>query len=129
MSVSGAKGARKSKSRGRGKHVPQRTCVVCRTVHDKRELVRLVRTPEGLYRITWRRELGQTSFYKALLLDYPNGRDRRLGRTGSHIEIHGMDDIITYLQQTQVGQQVTLTLIRDGRELTLPVELGERPLR
>ena len=48
MSVSGAKGARKSKSRGRGKHVPQRTCVVCRTVHDKRELVRLVRTPEGL---------------------------------------------------------------------------------
>jgi len=48
MSGPGAKGARKSKSRGRTKHVPQRTCVVCRTVHDKRELVRLVRTPEGL---------------------------------------------------------------------------------
>jgi 2-alkenal reductase len=45
------------------------------------------------------------------------------------IAVRGMDDIITYLQQTQVGQQVTLTLIRDGRELDLLVELGERPLR
>ena len=31
----------------RKKHQPQRTCIVCRTVHDKRALVRLVRTPEG----------------------------------------------------------------------------------
>ena len=45
------------------------------------------------------------------------------------IPVGGMDDIITYLQQTRVGQQVTLTLIRDGQELTLPVELGERPPR
>jgi predicted RNA-binding protein YlxR (DUF448 family) len=29
------------------KHVPQRTCVACRTVRPKRELVRIVRTPEG----------------------------------------------------------------------------------
>ena len=27
--------------------VPQRTCVACRTVRPKRELVRIVRTPEG----------------------------------------------------------------------------------
>ena len=33
--------------RPRRKHVPQRTCVVCRTVRPKRELVRVVRTPEG----------------------------------------------------------------------------------
>ena len=31
----------------RRKHVPQRTCVACRTVRSKRELVRIVRTPEG----------------------------------------------------------------------------------
>ena len=31
----------------RRKHVPQRTCVACRTVRPKRELVRVVRTPEG----------------------------------------------------------------------------------
>ncbi len=29
------------------KHVPQRTCLGCRTVNAKRQLVRLVRTPEG----------------------------------------------------------------------------------
>jgi predicted RNA-binding protein YlxR (DUF448 family) len=31
----------------RHKHVPQRTCAACRTVRPKRELVRIVRTPEG----------------------------------------------------------------------------------
>lgn len=31
----------------RQKHVPQRTCIVCRTVKDKRDLLRIVRTPEG----------------------------------------------------------------------------------
>ena len=29
------------------KHVPQRTCVACRTVRPKRELIRIVRTAEG----------------------------------------------------------------------------------
>jgi predicted RNA-binding protein YlxR (DUF448 family) len=31
----------------RPKHVPQRTCVVCRSERGKRELVRIVRTPAG----------------------------------------------------------------------------------
>ena len=31
------------------KHVPQRTCVGCRDVSDKRDFVRLVRTPEGVF--------------------------------------------------------------------------------
>lgn len=29
------------------KHVPQRTCIACRQVRGKRELVRVVRTPDG----------------------------------------------------------------------------------
>lgn len=29
------------------KHIPQRTCIGCRSVQSKRELVRIVRTPEG----------------------------------------------------------------------------------
>ena len=45
------------------------------------------------------------------------------------VPVGGMDDIITHLQQTHVGQQVILTIVRDGQELTLPVELGERPPR
>lgn len=31
----------------RPRHVPQRTCVACRTVQAKRALVRIVRTPAG----------------------------------------------------------------------------------
>ncbi len=36
-----------SKPSKRRKHIPQRTCVACRAVRPKRELVRVVRTPEG----------------------------------------------------------------------------------
>ena len=35
----------------RPKHVPQRTCVACRTHDAKRGLLRLVRTPEGTVEI------------------------------------------------------------------------------
>ena len=31
----------------RRRHVPQRTCIACRTTRSKRELIRIVRTPEG----------------------------------------------------------------------------------
>jgi predicted RNA-binding protein YlxR (DUF448 family) len=36
-----------SKRPKRRKHIPQRTCVACRTARPKRELVRIVRAPEG----------------------------------------------------------------------------------
>ena len=32
---------------GRNKHKPQRTCVACRAIKEKRELIRVVRTPAG----------------------------------------------------------------------------------
>ena len=37
------------KKRRKGRHVPQRTCVGCREVHSKRTLIRVVRTPEGIF--------------------------------------------------------------------------------
>ena len=38
-----------SKKKGKPvKHIPQRTCVGCRTVLAKRALVRVVRTPDGV---------------------------------------------------------------------------------
>jgi L,D-peptidoglycan transpeptidase YkuD (ErfK/YbiS/YcfS/YnhG family) len=59
-------------------------------------------TPEGRYKVTEERENGQTRYYKALMLDYPNPQDRarfererRLGLIprqaglGGLIEIHG----------------------------------------
>ncbi|HWV45996.1 MAG TPA: L,D-transpeptidase family protein [Nitrospira sp.] len=62
-------------------------------------------TPEGRYRVTDKRGQGQTQFYRALDLDYPNAEDRRRfelakrsGRIGpakgigGQIEIHGADN-------------------------------------
>jgi len=59
-------------------------------------------TPEGQYRIIRKRNRGETQFYRAFLLDYPNSQDRRrfhLARAngrlpaaasmGGQIEIHG----------------------------------------
>ena len=62
-------------------------------------------TPEGRYRVTDKRGPGQTQFYRALVLDYPNAEDRRRfnlskktgkiapGRgIGGLIEIHGVEN-------------------------------------
>jgi hypothetical protein len=62
-------------------------------------------TPEGRYRIAGKRGQGQTQFYRALLLDYPNEEDRRRFQSarktglipaskgiGGQIEIHGADN-------------------------------------
>lgn len=38
---------KKPKQPQRPRHVPQRTCIVCRQVRPKRELIRVVRTPAG----------------------------------------------------------------------------------
>jgi uncharacterized protein len=38
---------KKPKQSTRPRHVPQRTCIVCRQVRPKRELIRVVRTPTG----------------------------------------------------------------------------------
>jgi len=63
-------------------------------------------TPEGQYRVVKKRDRGQTQFYRALLLDYPNSEDRRRFHKarragaipagafiGGQIEIHGEDDL------------------------------------
>ncbi len=43
-------------------------------------------------------------------------------------EVRDYDDFIAYLvRETEVGQRVVLTIIRDGEEMQVPVTLGERP--
>jgi lipoprotein-anchoring transpeptidase ErfK/SrfK len=62
-------------------------------------------TPEGRYRIAGKRGRGQTQFYRALLLNYPNQEDRRrfvndrkkgkipaFRDIGGQIEIHGVEN-------------------------------------
>jgi len=42
--------------------------------------------------------------------------------------LHDFDDLIAYLvRETEVGQEVVLTVVRAGEELEIPVTLGERP--
>lgn len=61
-------------------------------------------TPEGEYRVLRKRGAGQTQFYRALVLNYPNASDRRRFREarkagyipgergiGGQIEIHGVE--------------------------------------
>jgi predicted RNA-binding protein YlxR (DUF448 family) len=38
---------RRSKQPPKPRHVPERTCVACRQTRPKRELIRVVRTPDG----------------------------------------------------------------------------------
>ncbi|MDH7489877.1 MAG: PDZ domain-containing protein, partial [Anaerolineae bacterium] len=43
-------------------------------------------------------------------------------------DIKRSEDLISYLvRHTAVGQQVTLTILRDGKEMQIKVTLGERP--
>jgi 2-alkenal reductase len=43
--------------------------------------------------------------------------------------VQDMDDLIVYLADTQVGQTVTLTVLRDGAGQSVKVVLEERPAR
>jgi 2-alkenal reductase len=43
-------------------------------------------------------------------------------------ELRDFDDLIAYLvRETEVGQEIALTIIRDGEAIEIPVTLGERP--
>ncbi|MFO7743442.1 MAG: YlxR family protein [Anaerolineae bacterium] len=61
----------------RRKHIPQRTCVGCRTVRPKRELVRIVRTPEGCVTVD---ETGKRSGRGAYLCPEPSCWERALSK-------------------------------------------------
>jgi len=44
------------------------------------------------------------------------------------IEVKSMEDLIVYLvRETRVGQEVKLTIVRDGKEMEVEIELAERP--
>jgi murein L,D-transpeptidase YafK len=48
-----------------------------------------MQTPEGFYAITRARLNPWSRYHLSMDIGYPNARDRALGRTGSHIMIHG----------------------------------------
>ena len=42
-------------------------------------------------------------------------------------EVESMEDLGTLLQQYKPGDEITLTILRDGKQLKLSLTLGERP--
>lgn len=94
-------------------------------------------TPEGRYRVTDKRGQGQTQFYRALALDYPNAEDRRRfelakksGRIGpakgigGQIEIHGADNEL--LAQTLgciMLDNPNMTVLYEGVSVGTPVTI------
>jgi len=73
----------------RRKHAPQRTCVACRQVKHKRELIRIVRSPSGEIAVD---ETGKKSGRGAYLC--PNGACWEVALTKKRLE-HALNTEIT----------------------------------
>jgi uncharacterized protein len=56
---------------------PQRSCIGCRAVRDKKDLVRLVHTPEGDYRLDPTGKLSGRGAYLCSSLDCLSGAVKR----------------------------------------------------
>lgn len=109
-------------------------------------------TPEGQYRVIDKRGAGQTKFYRALVLDYPNAEDHRKfrqakeaghialsRRIGGQIEIHGVESelmaqtlgcimldneqMLTLFEQVAPGTPVTIVgALTEGNSVALALE-------
>ena len=79
-----------------GKHVPQRTCVGCREIRPKREMVRIVRTPDGGVKID---ETGKRS-----------GRGAYLCRRQECWEMALKKDRLEYALKTSLSEKERATL-------------------
>ena len=94
-------------------------------------------TPEGRYRISRKRGQGQTQFYRALVLDYPNEEDRRRYRLerkagqipasraiGGQIEIHGVEnELMAQTLGCVMLENPQMTLLFDRVEKGTPVTI------
>jgi len=85
------------------------------------------RTPEGVYFITnsfERKDLSSTYGDRAFPLDYPNMRDRKLGRKGYGIWIHGTDED---LKPRDTNGCIVFTN-EDIRDLSPYISRGDMPI-
>ncbi len=94
-------------------------------------------TPEGRYRVMDKRGQGQTQFYRALALDYPNAEDRRRfnyakksGRIGlakgigGQIEIHGADnELLAQTLGCVMLDNPNMTVLYEGVSVGTPVTI------
>jgi predicted RNA-binding protein YlxR (DUF448 family) len=68
----------KQKQPRRAKHVPQRTCVACKEVQAKGALVRVVRTPEGVFPDPQGKKAGRGAYLHARAACWKPGIEKHL---------------------------------------------------
>lgn len=99
----------KKKGKSRRKHIPQRTCVGCRTVQDKRSLIRLVRTEEGVFVDPDGKKAGRGAYLHNQRSCWQKGLDGRLA--------HAL--------KTEISAE-NLALLKEYMD-TLPAEVSGSP--
>jgi len=91
------------RKRNINKHIPMRTCVACREVKSKRELIRLVRNSSGSVQVdTSGRESGRGAYLCRALECWQNGL------AGGRLE---------YVLKTKLTQKDREQLIEHGKSL------------
>lgn len=79
-----------TKGKHRQKHIPQRTCVGCRTVQEKRSLTRVVRSAEGVMIDLQGKHAGRGAYLHNLQSCWQQGLEGRLAHA-LKIEISAED--------------------------------------
>ena len=70
--------------------------------------------PEGFYRVYKSGLNPYSSYYLSFNIGYPNRYDRSLGRTGSHIMVHGSNVSIGCFAMTNAGISEIYTLVAEA---------------
>lgn len=105
MPQSGTAGTGKGRPGGRHKHVPQRTCVVCRETGAKRALTRIVRTGEGSIEVD---PTGRKNGRGAYLCDKQSCWDRALSTPvlAKALRTSPSQESLKHLQEFAAGQNL-----------------------
>ena len=89
----------------RKKHIPQRMCVACRESQDKRSLVRLVRTPEGVVIDKSGKLAGRGAYLHADPICWERGIKRNLAKAlNTELTDHEKDRLISF-QETFITEE------------------------
>lgn len=70
--------------------------------------------PEGFYRVYPSALNPKSNYYLSFNIGYPNAYDRSLGRTGSHIMVHGSNVSIGCFAMTDPGIEEIYTLVAEA---------------
>lgn len=76
--------------------------------------------PEGFYRVYPRSMNPRSKFHLAFNIGYPNRYDRKLGRTGSFIMVHGSIWSVGCFAMTDAGIEEIYTLVNEAFKAGVP---------